>query len=58
MKNHWKLLLGLGLGIVAGTFAHDYQDLTWLQTLNQNLIFHLNLLLTLNQLLKKRLQQL
>ena len=39
MKNHWKLLLGLGLGIVAGTFAHDYQDLGWLQTLNQNLIF-------------------
>ena len=39
MKNHWKLLLGLGLGIVAGTFAHQYQDLSWLQTLNQNLIF-------------------
>jgi DAACS family dicarboxylate/amino acid:cation (Na+ or H+) symporter len=39
MKNHWKLLLGLGLGIVAGTFAHNYQDIAWLQTLNQNLIF-------------------
>lgn len=39
MKNHWKLLLGLGLGIVAGTFAHQYQDISWLQTLNQNLIF-------------------
>ncbi len=39
MKNHWKLLLGLGLGIVAGTFAHSYQDIGWLQTMNQNLIF-------------------
>jgi DAACS family dicarboxylate/amino acid:cation (Na+ or H+) symporter len=39
MKNHWKLLLGLGLGILAGTFAHQYQDISWLQTLNQNLIY-------------------
>ncbi len=39
MKNHWKLLLGLGLGIVAGTFAHSYQDIGWLQTMNQNLIY-------------------
>jgi len=39
MKNHWKLLLGLGFGILAGTFAHQYQDISWLQTVNQNLIF-------------------
>lgn len=39
MKNHWKLLLGLGFGILAGTFAHQYQDISWLQTINQNLIY-------------------
>lgn len=39
MKNHWKLLIGLFLGIVAGTYAHQFQDIGWLQTLNQNLIF-------------------
>ncbi len=39
MKNHWKLLLGLGLGILAGTFAHQFQDTEWLQFANQNLIY-------------------
>lgn len=39
MKNHWKLLIGLSLGIVAGTFAHQYQDVEWLAGLNQNLIW-------------------
>ena len=39
MKNHWKLLLGLGLGIVAGTWAHQYQEISWLQGLNQSLIY-------------------
>lgn len=34
MKNHYKLLLALVLGIGLGTFAHTYQDATWLQTLN------------------------
>lgn len=38
MKNHWKLLIGLGIGIVAGTIAHQYQDAGWLQSVNQNLI--------------------
>jgi DAACS family dicarboxylate/amino acid:cation (Na+ or H+) symporter len=39
MKNHWKLLLGLGLGIAAGTIAHQSADVAWLQTMNQNLIY-------------------
>lgn len=39
MKNHWKLLIGLALGIMAGTFAHNYQDTQWLQFTNQNLIY-------------------
>lgn len=39
MKNHWKLLIGLFLGILAGTFAHQYQNIEWLQTVNQNLIY-------------------
>ena len=34
MKNHYKLLLALVLGIGLGTFAHTYQDATWLQNLN------------------------
>lgn len=34
MKNHYKLLLALVLGIGFGTFAHTYQDAGWLQTLN------------------------
>lgn len=38
MKNHYKLLLGLILGIVLGTLVHPYQDLAWLQTLNTNVI--------------------
>ncbi len=38
MKHHWKLLLGLVLGILAGTLAHNAVDATWLQSLNQNLI--------------------
>ncbi len=39
MKNHWKLLLGLALGIVTGAVAHQYQDTAWLQLVNQNLIY-------------------
>lgn len=38
MKNHYKLMLGLILGIVFGTVAHTYQDATWLQTLNTYLM--------------------
>lgn len=34
MKNHYKLLLALVLGIGFGTFAHNYQDSSWLQSLN------------------------
>lgn len=39
MKNHWKLLAGLLLGVTAGALAHQYQDVNSLQILNQNLIY-------------------
>ena len=38
MKNHYKLLLGLVVGIALGTLAHNYQDAVWLQNLNIYLI--------------------
>lgn len=38
MKNHYKLLIGLIVGIVAGTFAHTYQDVGWLDNLNTYLM--------------------
>lgn len=38
MKNHYKLLLGLVVGITLGTFAHNYQDVVWLQHFNTYLI--------------------
>lgn len=38
MKNHYKLLLALILGIGFGTFAHTYQDAAWIQTLNTYLM--------------------
>ncbi len=34
MKNHYKLLLGLVLGIILGTTAHSFQDSLLLQHLN------------------------
>lgn len=38
MKNHYKLLLGLIGGIVLGTIVHPYQDVEWIQTINNNLV--------------------
>ncbi|MBA2404658.1 MAG: dicarboxylate/amino acid:cation symporter [Bdellovibrionales bacterium] len=38
MKNHYKLLLGLIVGIVLGTIAHTYQELTWISSLNEYLM--------------------
>lgn len=38
MKNHYKLLLGLVLGIVLGTIAHNYQGTTWMDGLNTYLM--------------------
>ena len=38
MKNHYKLLIGLVLGIVLGAFAHTYQDASWLSTINTYLM--------------------
>ncbi len=37
MKNHYKLLLGLILGIILGTLAHNYQAAPWLQFTNTHL---------------------
>jgi DAACS family dicarboxylate/amino acid:cation (Na+ or H+) symporter len=34
MKNHYKLLIGLVVGIVSGTLLHPYQDHEWVQHLN------------------------
>ncbi len=34
LKNHYKLLLGLTVGIVSGTICHNYQDVILLQHLN------------------------
>jgi DAACS family dicarboxylate/amino acid:cation (Na+ or H+) symporter len=39
MKNHYKLLLGLILGIVFGTLAHTYQGHAWLQHFNDYIAF-------------------
>lgn len=39
MKNHYKLLLGLVLGILLGTLIHPYQDVFWLKTVNENVIY-------------------
>lgn len=38
MKNHYKLLLGLVAGIILGTIVHPYQDVFWLQKLNEYLM--------------------
>lgn len=38
MKNHYKLLLGLIAGIILGTFAHTYQDVTWVSSINEYLM--------------------
>lgn len=38
MKNHYKLLVGLIVGIVSGTIAHTYQDAAVLQHLNTYLM--------------------
>lgn len=38
MKNHYKLLLGLIGGIILGTLVHPYQDVEWIQTINNNLV--------------------
>ena len=34
MKNHYKLLIGLVVGIVSGTLLHPYQDQEWVQHIN------------------------
>lgn len=38
MKNHYKLLLGLVVGIILGTSLHSYQHLEWIQHLNEYLM--------------------
>lgn len=38
MKNHYKLLLGLIGGIILGTIVHPYQDVFWLQKINEYLM--------------------
>lgn len=38
MKNHYKLLLGLIVGIALGTFAHNYQDVSWVVSINEYLM--------------------
>ncbi|HXH29538.1 MAG TPA: dicarboxylate/amino acid:cation symporter [Bacteriovoracaceae bacterium] len=38
MKNHYKLLLGLVVGIALGSLAHPYQDLVWVQKVNEFLM--------------------
>ena len=35
MKGHYKLVLGLVAGIVLGTLVHPYQDLFWIQKINE-----------------------
>ena len=38
MKNHYKLLLGLILGITLGAFAHTFKDASWPYTMNTYLM--------------------
>jgi DAACS family dicarboxylate/amino acid:cation (Na+ or H+) symporter len=38
LKNHYKLLLGLVLGIILGTTAHAFHDSAILQTINTYLM--------------------
>ncbi len=38
MKNHYKLLLGLVAGIILGSMAHPFQELFWLQKVNEYLM--------------------
>lgn len=38
MKNHYFLLAALVLGIIFGTLLHPYQDVSWLQFVNTNLM--------------------
>ena len=38
MKNHYKLLLGLVTGIVLGAFAHSYQEVGWISSINEYLM--------------------
>jgi DAACS family dicarboxylate/amino acid:cation (Na+ or H+) symporter len=39
VKSHYKLLLGLSMGILLGTLAHPYNQLEWLQHLNNYLAY-------------------
>ncbi len=39
MKSHYKLIIGLVLGIVLGTLVHPYQNVEWIQGLNDNLLY-------------------
>lgn len=39
MKNHYKLIIGLVLGIILGTLAHPFQDLPWLEVINANIFY-------------------
>jgi DAACS family dicarboxylate/amino acid:cation (Na+ or H+) symporter len=38
VKNHYKLLIGLVFGIVLGAIAHNYQDSTFIDTINTYLM--------------------
>lgn len=35
MKNHYKLILGLIVGIVLGAICHSYQDVSWITNVNE-----------------------
>jgi hypothetical protein len=35
MKNHYKLVLGLAAGIILGTMVHPYQEVFWVQKINE-----------------------
>ncbi len=38
MKNHYKLVLGLIAGIILGTLVHPYQNIEWVQKVNEFLM--------------------
>jgi dicarboxylate/amino acid:cation (Na+ or H+) symporter, DAACS family len=39
MKNHYKLLIALVGGIILGTLLHPYQEVVWIQHMNNYLMF-------------------
>jgi DAACS family dicarboxylate/amino acid:cation (Na+ or H+) symporter len=39
LKNHYKLLIALVGGIILGTTLHPYQEMEWLQHVNNFVMF-------------------